>query len=105
MAILPRIYFHQAELEEPVKRVEQEFSPDVVRIRYSIDDDWTGDPSIFFRILLSDSASRPESLRSLVPRIDWRLREEVQPDELGIHAYTSVRSATEQAELNDPDCA
>jgi len=105
MAILPRIYFHLDELEEPVKRVEQEFSPDVVRIKYTFDEDWTGDPSIFFRILLSDSAARMKRRREVSPRIKERLREEVKPEDLGVHAYFNVRSASEQAELNDPDWA
>jgi hypothetical protein len=32
-----------------------------VRIRYDFRDDWTGDPSVFFRIVLKDAVAAKES--------------------------------------------
>jgi hypothetical protein len=54
----PSGWVNQAQIASSVKRAEAALAPDVVRIRYSFGNDWTGDPSIFFRIVLSDDSSR-----------------------------------------------
>lgn len=92
----------EAQLEAAVQRAQSELAPDVVRIRYTIGEDWTGEPSIFFRVLLSDAASRPGGLATIARRVSSLLRKEVRPDELGLHSYHNFRSESEQFELKDP---
>jgi hypothetical protein len=92
----------EAQLEAAVQRAQSELAPDVVRIRYTIGEDWTGEPSIFFRVLLSDAASRPGGLAEIALRVTARLEDEIRPDEFGFHAYHDFRSDSEQAELQDP---
>ena len=36
--------------------VLRELAPDVVRIRMNVTRDWTDDPAIYFRVILSDEA-------------------------------------------------
>jgi hypothetical protein len=44
----------QEEIDSAIGRVQQTIGPDVVRIRYEIGEDWSGQWAIFFRIVLTD---------------------------------------------------
>ena len=57
----PRIYIGQEQIEPGVQRAVQALAPDVVRVGFSLEEDWTGDPSVFFRVVLSKKASRQMS--------------------------------------------
>ena len=57
---LPSAVTKQAEIEAAIVRIQQSVGPDVVRIRYEIGEDWSGQWAIFFRIVLTDDgAKRP----------------------------------------------
>ena len=62
----------------------------------------SGEPSIFFRILVSDAAGHPANLKDLAQRVALLLMNEVQTDEFGLHAYFNFRSESEQAALREP---
>ena len=87
----------EAQIEAGAQRAVQALAPDVVRIRYSLGEDWTGDPSVFFRVVLSKEASREEHLGETARRIESSIRNEVNPDELGLYAYFTFRSESEEA--------
>ena len=53
----------QPPINAAVTEVVNVLSPSVQRIRYSIDQDWTGEWGISFRVLLSDDAAK-KSARS-----------------------------------------
>lgn len=91
----------QSEIAAEVETVARELAPDVVRVRHNIGSDWSGDPSIFFRIVLSDEASREERLAEVTRRIAAVLLERVNPSELGLLAYFNFRSQSEQATLKE----
>ena len=59
----------------------------MVRIRYSLEDDWTGDPLVFFRVVLSDEASREEQLGKTGRSIIDGIRNEIRPDKLGFKSF------------------
>jgi hypothetical protein len=44
-------------IELNLEKAVQLLKPDVVRVRYSLRDDWQGRPSVFFRVVLSDDAA------------------------------------------------
>lgn len=102
MIRMPVTAAEQETIREQVRALEDELKPDVVRIRYTIERDWTGDWSIDFRILLSDSASGPRRLRRVAQKVRRLLGERIHPRELGLIKYCSFRSASEQADLKDP---
>lgn len=86
-----------------VKATEEKFAPDVVRIRYHTGFDWNGDPAIFFRILLSDTASLHENLGEIARRVDRELFDEfLRLGESEYFPYTTFRSKSEQDQLKDP---
>jgi hypothetical protein len=86
-----------------VKTIEEKFSPDVVRIRYHTGFDWNGGPAVFFRILLSDHASRRENLGDITERVGRELSDEfLRLGDSEYFPYTTFRSKTEQDKLKDP---
>ena len=91
----------QAEIGRGVASVEREMAPDVVRIRHNIGSDWSGDDAIFFRIVLSDRASREDRLPAVSERVSSRLSEELNLADTCLLPYFSFRSESEQAALND----
>jgi len=73
-----------------------------VRIRYSFDDDWVGEPSIFFRVVLTDKAFNKPRLGDTVWRVSETIRKEVDPEQFGLHSYFNYGIVSELAERPDP---
>jgi hypothetical protein len=99
---VPKGFVNQGQIDAGVQRAMQALRPEVVRIRYSLRDDWTGEASVFFRVVLSDEASREAQLREVTQRVERTILDEVQPQELGLQWYFNFRSLSEQEELQEP---
>jgi len=91
--------------QEQVDRIARDLAPDVVRIRLTAKPDWTGDPSLYFRVILSDEASRREPLREVTGLVRRRVAEDLRLEDLDMHPYFRFRTQSEQAELQDPQWA
>lgn len=65
-------------------------APDVVRIRYSIKNDWSGDEAVYLRVLLSDQASTPRRLRKVAGRVEALISEKVDPLNMGARSVFEV---------------
>jgi hypothetical protein len=100
--IVPRGVVHRAQLADAVQRAEAALRPDVVRIRYSLDEDWSGTEALFFRIVLTDKASRQDRLRDVARRVSDTITKEVQPGDFGLQAYFNFRSQSEEEGLKEP---
>ena len=97
----PTAINRQGEINATISAVVRLLSPDVLYIRYHIDQDWSGDWGIFFRVVLSDDASRnrlskvtKEVVRQLSERLDFRA--------IGVFPYHNFRSQSEQTVLMEP---
>jgi len=99
---IPTGFVNQQEIEAAVQRAEQALAPTVVRIRYNLGADWTGDPSIFFRVVISDELAKKPKLSAIAQTVALKLMNEVKTDEFGLQAYFNFRSRSEQAHLNEP---
>jgi hypothetical protein len=100
---VPRVWVNPAQIAKALRQAERALAPDVVRIRYTLAEDWTGEPSIFFKIVLSDKAASKESkLNEITERIEFTIRNKVKPDELGLNSYFNFRSLSEYNEIKDP---
>jgi hypothetical protein len=99
MAMLPLRFVRQEELDQEVKKcVDKLPAEEVVRVRYSLGEDWSGDPAIYFRIVLTDEASREERLGDVTHGIRQTIDGELRPyQNWGLLPYFSFRSASEQA--------
>jgi|SRR5580700_10054179 hypothetical protein len=98
--IMPAAVAQQAEIEAQVRTVEATLRPDVLRIRYDISEDWSGQWAIFFRIVLSDDAAK-HRLRDVATNVVWRLAERLDFPSLGVFPYHNFRSESEQAVLRE----
>ena len=68
MPYLPRGVAQPTELIKHLNALAP-FPQGVVNWRYTIDNDWSGDPAIFFWITLSDEAAQPTILPQTTRRI------------------------------------
>ena len=91
----------ERKIKAGVERARRALRPDVVRILYSFDEDWTGRESLFFKIILSDAAAEPKGLGEVIQRIERRIKKEIKADELIFFPYFNYRSESEQAELRE----
>lgn len=93
---------NRQKIEADVQRAAQALAPSVVRIRYSFEDDWTGEPSIFFKVVLADEVAKRPHLSEIIRPIQMKLMDEVRPDEQGLHDYFNFRGLSELADIDDP---
>jgi hypothetical protein len=103
MPMVPTGFLRQDQLDKKLAAAVRKLGKDVVRVRYTLDDDSTGEPAIYFRIVLTDAASREDKLLDVTERVSKVIRDHVQPYEAwGVYPYFSFRSQSEQDQLNDP---
>lgn len=101
MAYLPRGVAQPADLIKHLNALAP-FPPGVVNLRYTLDEDWSGDPAIFFWITLSDEAAHPKTLSQTTRRIVSRITQQLDPaGQWGLIPYFNFRSQSEQAKLKE----
>ena len=100
--LLPSTVTKEPQINAAVAEVVRELSPAVQRIRYEIGQDWTGEWVIFFRVLLSDEASKKRNLRKIAPLVISRMSDEFFPLGLGLIPHFDFRSEAEQAAAHEP---
>jgi hypothetical protein len=98
---LPTTVAKKAEIDAAIQRVRQSIGPDVVRIRYELGEDWTGQSAIFFRVVLTDDAAR-HRLRDVGAKVIWGLARQLDFPALRVFPYHNFRSESEQAALREP---
>lgn len=97
---LPSAVTKQREIDTAINEVTAELAPDVVRIRYDIGEDWSGEWAIFFRIVLTDEAAK-RRLRDIASRVVWGLASRLDFPGMGVFPYHNFRSVSEQAMLQE----
>jgi hypothetical protein len=98
---LPSGITHPEEIRQSVAALEGSL-PGAVNLRYTVDNDWSGDPAIFFRITLSDEAARREVLGRTSRTIRDLIEQRLDPmRQWGLIPYFNFRSQSEQAELKE----
>jgi hypothetical protein len=85
-----------------VRKAMQALTPEVVRMQYTLDNDWSGEPSIFFRVVLSGEVQQG-SLYDLSLRVRLAVLDAVPLGELGLHSYFNFRTLSELEEVQDED--
>ena len=106
MPIVPSGFVNHGQLDAEIKDAVGKLGPEAVNVAYSRGEDSTGEPSIFFRIVLADAATREETLTEITGRIAMTLIDEVRPIEnWGLRPYFNFRSQSEQQSRKDPEWA
>jgi hypothetical protein len=99
--ISSRGFVQPAELNEHLNALTP-FPSGVVKLRYTFDDDWSGDPAIFFWITLSDDAARKEVLSQTSRLVTDFITHRLDPmAQWGMIPYFNFRSQSEQAKLKE----
>jgi hypothetical protein len=97
---IAKAFIHRAELDQAINDLRPELGPDVVDLTYTLGEDWSGEPAIFFRIVLSDRAARRDQLYKLTSEIQNMIVQHIEPlEQWGVLPYFSYRSQAEQAVL------
>lgn len=102
--VIPKANSHSVEFKAAVAEVERMLKPEVVRLRYSFEDDWSGEPSVFFKITLSDEAAYVpgRQLAKTTYDISTVIEQRIEPlEQWGVRPYYNVRSQSEQAVIQD----
>lgn len=105
MAIVPAGLVHQGQLDAEIKTAIRKLGPEAAQVSYGLGADSTGEPSVFFRIVLTDAAAKEEALADVTGRITTLLFDELLPMKWGLHAYFNFRSYSEYQSRNDPEWA
>ena len=102
MTVLPRGVAQQLELIKQLNALAP-YPSSVVNLRYSIDEDWTGDPAIFFWVTLTDQAAARDDLHQNALDIEDYVVAKIDPmGKWDLIPYFNFRSKSEQDRLNDP---
>jgi hypothetical protein len=99
--IMSSVITMNPQINAAIREVVDLLAPDVVYIRYEIGQDWSGDSAIFFRVLLSDDASK-NRLRDAASQVECRLAERLDFTSMGVFPYYNFRSESEQAAMREP---
>ena len=97
----PSAVTKQSEIQAAIDELERSLAPDVVRIRYEIGEDWSGQWAIFFRVVLMDEAAK-RRLRDVATKVVWGLARQLDFPGMGVFLYHNFRSVSEQAALQEP---
>lgn len=98
---LPRGVAQPTELDKHLKALAP-FPSGVANLRYTVDNDWSGDPAIFFWITLSDEAAHREVLSQSSRRVMDFITQRLDPvGQWGLIPYFYFRSQSEQAKLRE----
>ena len=81
MPVVPTGLVHQSQLDNEIAKALGKLGKETVRVNYSPGTDSTGEPSIFFRIVLTDAASREDKLAEVTGRIATLIFDEIRPHE------------------------
>jgi hypothetical protein len=98
--VLPSGIVQESQINAVIDIVHRQLAPDVVRIRYDVGHDWSGDDAVFFRILISDEAAGSR-LRETMAKTVSMLESFLGFATMGLHVYHNVRSVSEQAVLRE----
>ena len=103
---VPTAFAQEARFQATVTRVAQRLAPHVVSIIPTLGNDWSGEPAVFFMVILSDAASRRDQLLKISNQVSEAIVRDVQPlEQWGVLPYFNFRSQSEQAKLDQPALA
>jgi hypothetical protein len=100
--LTPSAVLRESDIDKAVQEAVKELTPDVQWIRHEIALDWSGDRAIYFRVMLSNDASREARLAKVTKRVESFLSKKLNLDESDLLSYFRYRSRSEQAVLKEP---
>jgi hypothetical protein len=103
---VPTAFAQQDRFQAAVARAAQGLAPQVVEIVSTFGNDWSGEPAVFFMVILADTATGRDQLLSVANHVSEVIIQQVQPlEQWGVLPYFNFRSQSEQAKLHQPTFA
>jgi len=98
---VPKAHIHQRQFMAAITRAARSLAPDVVGIIPTLGNDWSGEPAVFFMVILSDAAAgRREELLDVTNHISNFIVQHVAPlEKWDVLPYFTFRSQSEQSKL------
>ena len=101
--ILPRAHTQEDQFASAVAAVERRLAPNVLRIRYDLEDDWMGEPAVFFKVILPDAVTELEHPSEITKWVQREIVQEIEPmEQWGVWPFFRYKTQSEQAHRNDP---
>ena len=98
---IPRAFAQLSLFQAAVARAARQLAPHVVDITPTLGNDWSGEPAVFFMIILADAASRRDQLLKVTNQVSSLIVQQVQPlEQWGVLPYFNFRSQSEQARID-----
>jgi hypothetical protein len=103
---VPKAFAEQDGFQRAVEHAARSLAPEVVSVIPTLGDDWSGEPAVFFMVILTDAATSRDRLLNVSNHVAAALVQQVQPlEQWGVLPYFNFRSQSEQAKLNQPAVA
>lgn len=103
---VPTALVQQGPFQSAVNCAAQHLAPDVVDLTFTVGSDWSGEPAVFFMVILSNAASRKDQLLRTTSQVSNTIVQMVQPvEQWGVLPYFNFRSEAEQAKINERSLA
>jgi hypothetical protein len=100
---VPKAYVEQAQFEKAVARAVRDLAPDLVSVTPTFGEDWSGEPAVFFMVILADSATSRDRLLNASNKVSQAILDRVQPvEQWEVFPYFNFRSKSEQDNLDQP---
>lgn len=103
MPTISRGFVHQAQLRDEVDQAKRALDPREVRdVQFTLETDSSGEPAIFFSILLTPYGSKESRLAEVTGRVATTLFDTIQPyNRWGLQPYFNFTS--DPAHYGDPE--
>jgi hypothetical protein len=103
---VPLAFAQQAQFQAAIARAAQQLRPHVVDVIPTLGNDWSGEPAVFFMVILSNQSSQRDQLLRVTNQVSNAMVQMVQPlEQWGVLPYFNFRSEAEQAKINQQPLA
>jgi hypothetical protein len=103
---VPTAFARQAQFRATINRAARRLRPNVIDLTFTLGNDWSGEPAVFFMVILSNAASQRDQLLKITSQVSNAIVQLVQPlEQWGVLPYFNFRSEAEQAEINQQSLA
>lgn len=101
---IARAFVEQAQFLSAIARVP--LPPQVVSVKPTLGNDWGGEPSVFFKIIVVDNAVPRPELLAFTKRISQTIIQQIRPLEAwGVLPYFDFLTQADAARIHEPTWA
>jgi len=97
-----RAFLNEPEFAAAVAEMEQKLKPKLIRLRYRLEDDWTGAPAVFFTAIVPREAFEKGKLGPAMESISRPITFDLEPwEKWGVFPYFRYLTEADVEQLQD----